>query len=187
MNSNEVVIIDTCAYLRLAKYLHPLLKRQFKNGFKIYIHQDFQDEYDNKRFEDSDFNEKFGWVNSLDYRENRVDAAFQLFDRKDKEKFQMVYESFCFEADSKGLSVSRVDIKCLVFAYMRQIPALTDDFDMQMLAKEFEITTYDSLDVLKLLLESGDIGIGLVKNIVDSWKSINDMPGRFYSKYNELF
>ena len=58
---------------------------------------------------------------------------------------------------------------------------------MLLLAKEYEIKTYTSLELLKLMYDCNFITKKKVRTIVEYWVYIKDTPGAYKSNYKKLF
>jgi hypothetical protein len=84
-------------------------------------------------------------------------------------------------------TVSRVDVTVLAHAYVLGLPVVTDDTDMLVLAKDFEIKTFKTLDLLKLMLDCGHINIAKVREIAGYLSFQNDRPKEFKADYKRLF
>jgi len=62
------ILLDSNAYLRLANSFHPLLNESFgKKNYTLHLIPEFQKEFDKS----PRLKNKFGWVNQLEYVENR--------------------------------------------------------------------------------------------------------------------
>jgi len=91
-----------------------------------------------------------------------------------------------FQRD-ENYSLSRVDVLCLSTAYTLNIPIVTDDYAMSEVAEEYEILVFSTLKLLKLMLDEGHISMEKVKEIVEYWKYMNDLPINFLNDYEILF
>ena len=181
----EFYLVDTCSYLRLAPHLHPLLNKRIENtNIILTIYPDIEDEYKYQ----SRLKNKFSWFNDDIYKINRK-PPLKL---SRNQKILIVDKYPFYEMASSELNPpmpSPVDIKCLICAdIIDSIKAvITDDRNMYFLAQEFEINVITSLEFLKILLDSKVLTFNKIKDIVNRWNDINDLPIDFYKYYKLLY
>ena len=84
-------------------------------------------------------------------------------------------------------NISLIDLKYLAHAYVLNIPIVTDDEEMIEFAKEFEIKTYKTLEILKLMLDSKHITFDDVHKTICYLIYIKDLPSNFKNEYMYLF
>ena len=179
------ILLDSNAYFRLAQHIHPLLKTPFgKDNYCLYVIADIQVEYDNN----PRLKGKFRWVNSPGHRENRSDQL--NISKVQHHEIEQAYDFMKDAALSQPLTVSPVDIKCLAQGYVLDIPVVTDDNGMHILAELHDMSPLRSLDLLKLMLECHHIDMEKVKEVVAYWMYY-DLPrqreGFFRKEYKSLF
>jgi len=80
-----------------------------------------------------------------------------------------------------------VDIVGLAYGYVLKIPVVTDDSDMLEVAKEFEIKKYKTLELMKLMMDSGLVKIKQIRSIVSYWAYQNDTPKSFRKDFKRIF
>ncbi|MCP3900858.1 MAG: hypothetical protein GY707_14225 [Desulfobacteraceae bacterium] len=128
---------------------------------------------------------KFFWVDQPEYIKNRQ-RCFKL-----KEELKSdINNTFYFlreTARDNRYGVSKVDLVALSYCEVLSIPVITDDYDMLLLAKEYEIKTYTSLELLKLMYDCGFISIEKVRTIAEYWVYIKDTPKAYKKSYTRLF
>ena len=90
-------------------------------------------------------------------------------------------------ARESQFSVSEVDIVGLAYAYVLKFPVVTDDSDMLEVAKEFEISTYKTLELMKLMMDCGFVKMEMIRSIVSYWAYQNDKPKSFRKDFTRLF
>lgn len=90
-------------------------------------------------------------------------------------------------ANDLDLGTGIVDIRALVVAYVLGIPVATDDGDMILLAKEFEIKIIKALEVLHYFEQIGRIDRAKVRAIVKHWIYSRDIPKDLTSDYKRIF
>ena len=80
-----------------------------------------------------------------------------------------------------------MDIIALAYAYVLKIPIVTDDSDMLEVAKEFEINTYKTLELMKLMRDNRLIKMKQIRAIVSYWVYQNDTPKSFRKDFKRIF
>lgn len=178
----QKLLTDSNSYFRLAKSLHPLLNNSFgENNYCVYILRDCDQEYSRSQT----LQNKFSWFNEIGYVQNRINGLLNYSEHEDaivnNSRFIKVY------AQENYLDISRVDIKYLATSLELNIILITDDEAMIVIAKEFEIKVMKTLELLKLMLDCGFIGIEKVKEITSYWLYMKDTPKYFKEDCYKLF
>lgn len=175
-------IVDSCSYFRLAQNIRPLLKREFgKEKHCLGVIKELDEEY----AKNPTLKHKFFWVNQEEYTENRKKCFSPTMNQRAE-----INHAFFFMrefARDNQLGVSKVDIIALSYAYVLKIPTVTDDSDMLVAAKEFGISTYKTLEVLKLMLDSGLVTMKEIRSIASYWIYQNDTPRSYGKDFKKLF
>ena len=176
------ILVDSNGYLRLAREIHPFLATEFgKDKYCLYIIDDFEDEY----YASNRLQSTFYWVKEKKYIENRSKKITRS--RKEIKEIQETVEYIRFMAQEENLTTSLVDIKALAVAHVLKIHIVTDDSDMLILAKEFGIKTYKSIELLQLLSNNNVIDMKKINSIIKFWECNKDIPKNLYRDYKELF
>ena len=176
------LLLDTNAYLRLARSIHPLLFIKFgKDQTCLYLIDEFQQEFARSQR----LRTKFPWVGEPEYRENR-DVRLQI-GKKQKRAIRTAIDFIGDQADADALGVSAVDISVLGHAYVLEIGVVTDDTDMCAVGATFEIEIMSTLSLLKLMLDAGHIDYAKVRQIAAYWRHERDLPAKFTRDYRRLF
>lgn len=128
---------------------------------------------------------KFFWVSQNEYSHNRK----KCFSPTIRQRSEINHAFFFIRgfARESQFSVSEVDIVGLAYAYVLKIPVVTDDSDMLEVAKEFEISTYKTLELMKLMMASGFVKMKKIRSIVSYWVYQNDKPKSFRKDFKRLF
>lgn len=186
--AQKKIIVDSNSYFRLAQNIHPLLCQPFgSDQTTLYIHAELNDEFRRS----PRLKTKFHWVVEKAYTDNRsrsisltqdqkveIDAAYGYLWEHVKDAFLTPY----------GKGPSPIDTRIVATACVLGIAVVTDDRDMIQLAKEFEVATFSSLGVMKLMLEAGHIDEDKVNQVVEQWMYDNDTPHRDWKKeFKQLF
>ena len=176
------IVVDSCSYFRLAKSIRPLLKNPFgKEKNCLGVIEELDKEYE----KNPTLKRKFFWVNEREYADNRK-RCFSLTPNQRSainHAFYFIRES----ARESHLGVSEVDIIALSYAYVLKIPVVTDDSDMLEIAKEYHITTYKTLELLKIMLNAGLVKMKQIRSIASFWVYLNDTPKSYRRDYKKIF
>ena len=120
------LLLDTNAYLRLARSIYPLLFIEFGDDRTcLYLTEEVERELNRSRR----LRSKFRWVDEPEYREIRQ-VRLQI-GRKQKREIRTAIAFIGDQADANVLGVSPVDVSILGHAYVLEIGVVTDDTDMQ--------------------------------------------------------
>lgn len=176
------ILVDSNAYFRLAQSIRPLLNVEFgKKRYCLYVIKELQSEYNrNQRLINA-----FSWVNDPEYVENR--SHLLKITAKEKREIQRAYDFILDYARNVHPSVSKVDVRCLAHAEQLHIPVVTDDEEMRTVAREYSITAYKTLELLKIMLDCCYIDIDKIREIASYWSYLNDKPKDFMKDYKKLF
>lgn len=176
------ILVDSNAYFRLAQSIRPLLNATFgEQSYCLYVLKELQAEYEkNPRLKNT-----FPWVNEPEYRDNR--SILLSVTRQEKPEIQRAYEFILHYARNVHPGVSKVDVLCLAHAEQLKIPVVTDDEEMRILASDYGIKTYNTLELLKLMLDCGYIEMEKIRQIAGYWLYLNDMPKDFRKDYRKIF
>ncbi|MDO9585263.1 MAG: hypothetical protein Q7I93_02125 [Syntrophales bacterium] len=176
------ILVDSNAYFRLAQSIHPLLNMTFGDKrYCLYVIKKLQDEYNRS----ARLKNAFSWVNDPEYVENRSHVL--KITKEEKQEIKRAYDFILDYARNVYPGVSKVDVLCLAHAEQLRIPIITDDEEMRTVAGEYGITTYKTLELLKLMLECSHIGMEKVMEVAAYWTYQNDKPKDFIADYKRLF
>jgi hypothetical protein len=176
------IIVDSCAYFRLAQSIRPLLKNPFgKEKYCLGVIRELDKEYG----KNSSLTTKFYWVKNDEYASNRK-RCFVL-NTIQKSEINHAYFFIREFARDEHIGISEVDIKGLSYAYVLKIPVVTDDADMLFVAKEFKISTLKTLELLKLMFDSTFVTMDQIRNIAEYWIYQNDTPKSYRKDFKRIF
>jgi len=176
------LLLDTNAYLRLARSIHPLLFTEFGGDRNcIYLTEEFEREFARSRR----LRGKFPWVDEPEYRDNR-NVRLQI-GRKQRREIKTAIDFIRDQADADALGVSTVDVSVIGHAFVLEIGAVTDDVDMRALGATFGIEIMSTLSLLKLMVDAGHIDLAKVRQIAGYWRHERDLPAGFARDYRRLF
>ncbi len=164
-----LVLLDTNAYLRLAKRVKPLLGIEFgQKRYVLTILKDVEDEV----HQSPKLKFLFPWFDNQALIEERLAKRVRL---STVEKAQIEAATSVLRAHvvenidsftSYGRSPpSRIDCFCLTFGQIRTAIVVTDDLGMHQLAKEFGLSVWHGYELLKKMLSAKMIDGGSVREI----------------------
>lgn len=175
------ILVDTNAYLRLAKTIHPLLFVPFsENEYCLYIIPELNAELSNHRLLS-----KFPWTSEEDYQENR--KFFPTLSKDQQKAIENTFDYLWDYAKSEALGTSKVDVKYIAYAIELQIPIVTDDQDMTALAKVYEVTVMPTLQLLKIMYDAGHTNLQTINGLVEYWRYTSDNPANLDRDYKKYF
>ena len=176
------IIIDSCSYFRLAQSIHPLLKTPFgRKKHCIGAIEELDKEYEKSPI----LKNKFFWVSQKEYGDNRKNC----FSPTKIQRSEINHAFFFIRefARDNQFGVSEVDIMGLSYAYVLKITVVTDDADMLTVAKGFEIKTYKTLELMKLMVDSRLVKMKQIRAVVSYWAYQNDTPKSFRKDFKKIF
>jgi hypothetical protein len=178
------ILLDSNCYFRLARSIHPLLNAPiYANGPCLGVISQLDEEYHRGQ---QRLKSKFFWITQSQYSENRNQNYFKA----PRDKSGEIENAFYFmreTAREMKLSTSDVDIQLLAHGYVLGITIATDDTDMLILAKEYEVICIKTLDLLNSMLKDRFITFEKVKEIASYWKYQCDLPAKFAQDFRRLF
>ena len=175
-----LVLLDTNAYLRLAKRIRPMLGVGFgQKGYTLTILKQVEDEvHQNPRLRFL-----YPWFDSPALADERLATLIRL--SKD-EKEQVEAATSVLRAHvlnnvvvytSQGRSPpSPTDCFILAFGQIRPAIVTTDDLGMHLLAKDFDIPVWHCHELLKKMLSAKLIDNTLVREIYEALENNDDLP-----------
>lgn len=173
-----LVLLDTNAYLRLAKRVRPLLGKPFGDkGYVVTILRDVEDEVRRS----SALRFKFPWFDEPDFSAERLSAQVRL---SSSEKLtistaQSILRGTVLSDVTRycqdGSPPSAVDCFVLAFGQIRPAIVVTDDIGMHLLAKDFDIPIWHGYELLAKMRTHKVVDNDLVREIYDALERNGDM------------
>lgn len=175
-----LVLLDTNAYLRLAKRIKPMLGVKF--GQKDYILTVLREvEREVKRKPALQY--RYPWFDDQNLANERLAKGVRLSgDEKTtiEAATSVLRESVLTNADryttNSGSPPSPTDCRMLAFGQIRPAIVVTDDLGMHLLAKEFEISIWHGHELLKKMLSAKLINRDSIREIYDALERNGDLP-----------
>jgi len=177
-----LVLLDTNAYLRLARRIKPLLGRKFgQKDYEVIILKDVETEvHQNPRLK---FH--FPWFDKPEYATERLATRLRL---NSTEKAQLESATSVLHAHvlsdvarftMRGRSPpSPTDCRCLAFGQIRHAIVVTDDLGIHLLAGDFELrkSVWHGHELLKKMLSAKVVDSDLIRDIYEALENNNDLP-----------
>ena len=175
------LLVDTNAYLRLAKTIRPLLFVPFgDNEYCLYILPELNEELAGRRLQS-----KFPWVDEEEFAENR--KHFPVIAKKQKLSIQQTFEYIWDYVQTELPGPSRVDAWYIAYALELGVPVVTDDQDMTELANTFDAQVMSTMALLKIMLDCGHTDMRTIDGLIDYWRYFSDIPANLRADYLHLF
>lgn len=175
-----LVLLDTNAYLRLAKRIRPMLGVDFgQKNYVLTILKQVEDEVHNN----SRLRFHYPWFDEPELVNERLATRVRL-SRNEKEQIDVVTSILRAHVlgnatayTSQGRSPpSPTDCFILAFGQIRPATVVTDDLGMHLLAKDFDITVWHGYELLKKMLSAKLINNELVRDIYEALENNDDLP-----------
>lgn len=186
-----LVLLDTNAYLRLAKRVKPLLGVSFgQKDYQLTILKAVEDEVHRS----TRLKFHYPWFDEPPLAEERLAKRVRL-SREEKAKIeamQSVLRSHVLENTEAYTTLYRsppspTDCFCLAFGQVRPAIVVTDDIGMHKLAKEFELQVWYGHELLKKMLTAKKVDRELVIEIYEALEANGDIDGGWLSAKHTAF
>lgn len=187
------ILIDTNAYLRLAKHFSPLLGQKFVTPPEVL---QVLSEVDREVSASPRLESKFSWALDAEYAQNRLQNLVKLSGKQPTEIFTAksvvdgISNQFKMSGEYKrrGLTPpSPTDCLVLTYAYVLELQLVADDGGMQFLASQLSIKSMGSHELLKLMLDSNTITIAQIQALARYLNYIEDIPASWKRDGKTLF
>lgn len=175
-----LVLLDTNAYLRLAKRISPMLGVDFgQKNYVLTILKQVEDEvHQNPRLRFL-----YPWFDNQALVDERLATRIRL-SRDEKAQIDVVtsvLRSHVLENAAAYTSQGRAppsptDCFILAFGQIRPATVVTDDLGMHLLAKDFDIPVWHGHELLKKMLSAKLIDNDLVREIYGALENNDDLP-----------
>lgn len=174
-----LVLLDTNAYLRLAKRIRPLLGVEFgQKPYVLTVLKDVEDEVRRNRT----LRFKFPWFDGEEFGKER-DAAHIRLTADEKTKLanaQSVLHGYVLDEVDRYTTGGRhppspTDCRVLAFSQVRQAIVVTDDLGMHLLAQDFEITIWHGWELLDKMRSAKLVSNNLVRSIYKALEDNGDL------------
>jgi hypothetical protein len=186
-----LVLLDTNAYLRLAKRIKPLLGVEFgQKQYVLTILKDVEEEVHRS----PKLRYHFPWFDDAILTEERLAKQVRLSnDEKQQIKAAAsvlrahVLENVDEFTSHKRSPPSYTDCVCLAFGQVRPAIVVTDDIGMHKLASEFEIKIWHGYELLKKMLSAKLIDNTRLQKIYEALEVNDDLPRAWREAKHTVF
>lgn len=183
----RVLLLDSNAYFRLARTLHPLLAPPFGTSprYLLMILEELEREYRSSHR----LRTKFEWVSGAEYRTDRAGRCYATAGRS-VQQVNMAFSYIEAHARAEGVNVSPEDLRALAVGHAREFVVVTDDAGMRHIAGAFEIECWSVLKLLRLMQTEERITLDDVRQVLEYMDETNDLPmgrERLRAEYRTYF
>ena len=187
------ILLDTNAYLRLARHFEPLLGQKYINPPEIL---QVTSEVDSEVSARPRLASTFAWALEPHPTKNRLANLVTLNGPQMKEVWlaRSVIEGVCQDQKkagkfkAKGLTPpSPTDGLVLAYAYVLGCTVVADDGGMSFLSSELGITVIGSHVLLKMMMDQGKIKLTDVQALAKYLDYAKDLPGSWLREAPKLF
>ncbi|VWX59400.1 conserved hypothetical protein [Burkholderiales bacterium 8X] len=186
-----LVLLDTNAYLRLAKRVRPAVGIKFgQKGYVLTVHKSVEDEvHRNARLRAT-----YPWFDGHEFASERLAKQIRLSeaDKASVQAAQSVLHGWVL-ADperytSKGRSPpSATDCFLLALGQVKPAIVVTDDLGMHVLANEFGIFVWHGYELLEKLRSAKVVDPPLIREIYQSLEANGDYPRTWQEAKHTVF
>lgn len=186
-----LVLLDTNAYLRLAKRVRPAIGIKFgQKGYVLTIHKSVEDEVHRS----ARLRAKYPWFDAQEFSEERLAKQVRLSadEKASIEAAQSVLHNWVLMDVDRYTTGGRsppgaTDCWLLALGQVKPAVVVTDDLGMHHLAKEFGIAIWHGYELLDKL-RSGKIVDGpLIREIFAALEANGDLPRTWQDAKHNTF
>ncbi len=183
----RVILLDSCAYFRLGQSIRPLLQGTFgpPPPFSLFVLAILDQEY----LTSSRLRNKFEWVHEPEYVQDRASKCYSCRGKTTAE-VDTAFSYLAGYAREHKLRLVPEDLRALAVAFARTFILISDDRGIQETASAHGIEYWNSLKLLKLMLDNNRITKAKLIEIVEYWNHQNDLPCARHTlraEFTELF
>ena len=172
-----VILLDTCAYLRLGRSFRPILTRL--DGDPEYVLKVIS-ELDREFRKNPRLQTKFWWANQVEHAEERAANRYSPTGKKAQEA-NIAFSYISRHAMDEHIQLSLIDMRVLCAGFASHGIVVTDDKAMQSVADTFGIRWFSSLDLIRLMYERERVTLGDIDGIIAYWREFDDTPASIRS------
>lgn len=186
-----LVLLDTNAYLRLAKRVRPFVGLKFgQKPYLITILKDVEDEVHGG----ARLKYQYPWFDSNEFANERLSKSMRLSptDRANMQIAQGILHGMAQSDLTKYTTEGRsppgmTDCWVLAFGHVKQAIVVTDDLGMHALAKEFGITIWHAFELLDKLRSAKIVSRELIVEIYEALEVNRDLTDTWLKAKHTTF
>ncbi len=184
---DTLLLLDTNAYLRLAKRIRPLLGVRF--GYKNYVLTILSD-VEKEVQRSQRLQNIFPWFDQTEIAVERLSKQVKLCA---DDKAELAAATSILRADVVANVTdyksppSPVDCRVLAFGQIRTAIVVTDDLAMHQLAKKFGLPVMHGHELLKKMLAAKVVSNELVRDIYAALETNSDLPKKWETDKEAVF
>lgn len=186
-----LVLLDTCAYLRLAKRIRPFVGREFgQKPYVITILKAVEDEV----HAGAKLKFQYPWFDNAEFATERLAKRERLsaLDRQNMVIAQGVLYGTVQADLTKYTTEGRTppgmtDCWVLAFGHVKQAIVVTDDLGMHLLAKESGLTVWHGYELLDKLRSAKIVSRELIIEIYEALEVNKDMTDTWFEAKRTVF
>ena len=173
--SVRLILLDTCSYFRLGVSFRPILFRMAGDpDYALKVLAELDREYN----KNARLKTKFWWAKQKEHTEERAANCYTPMG-KNVNAVRVAFSYIDQYAIDGNISVSLIDKRVLSVDYACGCIVVTDDKDMQGIAKVLGISYLDTLGLLKLMHERGRAALSDIDAVIEYWEYEKDFPKGF--------
>jgi hypothetical protein len=185
-----LVLLDTNAYLRLAKRVRPAVGIKFgQKDYVLTVHRSVEDEvHRNPRLR-----LKYPWFDLQEFADERLAKQLRLSeDEKARiDAAQSVLHGWVLADAAKytlgGSPPGAVDCGLLALGQVKPAIVVTDDLGMHALAQDFQIAIWHGYELLDKLRSAKVVDPALIREIYEALETNGDLPKSWQDAKHTLF
>lgn len=186
-----LVLLDTNAYLRLAKRIRPMLGVKF--GHKEYVLTILKD-VENEVHRNPTLRAKYPWFDGDELRAERLAARIRLSEdeKSQLDAVQSVLQGWVLNNLDSYMTHGRsppsaTDCRVLAFGQIRPAIVVTDDLGMHQLAKDFDIAVWHGWELLAKMRTAKIVQSELIREIYVALEANGDLTRTWHEAKHTAF
>ncbi|WP_294375902.1 DUF4411 family protein [Pseudacidovorax sp.] len=185
------VLLDTNAYLRLAKRVRPAVGIKFgQKQYVLTIHKIVEDEVHRS----PRLRERFPWFDGEEFAEERFAKQIRLSaeDKEAVDAAHSILHNWVLEDPGAYITGGRsppswTDCWLLALAQVKSAIVVTDDLAIHQLAAEFGLSVWHGFELLSKLVSARVIDNLLIKEIYEALEVNGDLPKAWIDVKHTVF
>ena len=186
-----LVLLDTNAYLRLAKRVRPAVGVIFGHkGYVLTIHKSVEDEVHHS----ARLKSLYPWFDGQEFADERLAKQIRLSaeEKSSVQAAQSVLHGWVLADPTRYTSGGRsppglTDCLLLALVQVKGGIVVTDDLGMHALAKEFMISVWRGYELLNKLRSAKVVDGALVREIFEALEANGDLPKSWRGAKHSVF